>query len=110
VRRRAALAWALGLAAGGCSKPATPGSTLLDREFDAYRAERETQRLDDLRVRASKARADADRVEAELAATNERLRALRSALSEAKGEERRAASEAAPPAAPPPSPAGPAAP
>jgi hypothetical protein len=103
VSGRAGLACALlgALASlGACAAPKAAGPSLLDRELEAYRADRETQRLEDLRDRSSRARAEADRLEADLARTNERIEALRAARAEAKEAERRAA--AAPPPSPPP--------
>jgi hypothetical protein len=99
-----------GATLGGCRTPPAREPTLLDREFAAYRAEREADRVEDLTARAARSKAEGDRVEAELARANERLEALRRALDEARGEERRAAAAAtaATPLAPPP--AGPDAP
>lgn len=67
-----------------CQAPAgTPEGDLLDREYAEYRAGREERRLSDLEARAAKARAEADRLEAELKAALAEIEAKRVRLSDA---------------------------
>ena len=55
----------LAFVGGGCaSEP--PRATLLDREYEAYRGDREERRYEDLKSRHAKARAEADRLDAEV--------------------------------------------
>jgi hypothetical protein len=92
----------------GCKTP-PPGPSLLDKEFEAYRLDRDERRLEDLKSREATARAEADRLERELAGLLRRIREAKAALPDARAEAERLA---APPAAPgsPAAPSSPAAP
>ncbi len=85
VRGFALLAAVAPLLLGACRAPETesPEGNLLDREFAAYKADREERRLSDLEARAAKARADADRLEAELKQALADVEAKRIRLSDA---------------------------
>ena len=52
-------------ALASCTAP-EPKATLLDREFEAYRGDREERRYEDLKERYAKAKAEADRLETEV--------------------------------------------
>lgn len=78
----------------GCRTPPAEPS-LLDREFEAYRLDRDERRAGDLKDRAAKARAEAERLEAELASLLRRIREARARTDEANAEIERLA--AAPP-------------
>jgi hypothetical protein len=113
----------LATACAGCA--AREPETLLDREFAAYRLEREERRVADLEAQAAKARAESERLQAELDAANAEIEAKRVRLSDATRARLRlpdavhvgppgppapqaaapAASPAAPPVSPPPVPA-----
>ena len=54
-----------------------PAPSLLDREYAVYQAEREEARLEDLKARQAKAKGEADRLAAELAALEAEVRARR---------------------------------
>jgi len=81
----------------GCKTP-PPGPTLLDREFEAYRLDRNERSVEDLKTREAAARAEADRLERELAGHLRRIREAKAALPDARAEAERLA------AASPPSP------
>ena len=108
----------LATACAGCA--AREPETILDREFAAYRAEREERRVADLEAQAAKAKAEADRLQAELDAANAEIEAKRIRLSEATKARLRlpeavhvgppAGAPGAVPAAPPPAPTAAAAP
>lgn len=66
----------------GCASKAEPES-LLDREFAAYRADREERRVVDLEARHAKAKAEADRLQVELEAALAEVEAKRVRLSDA---------------------------
>lgn len=99
--------WALLLGAlpgvAGCKTP-PPGPTLLDREFEAYRLDRDERSVEDLKSREVAARAEAERLERELAGYMRRIREAKAALPDARAEAERLA---APPPAPPAPPVSP---
>jgi hypothetical protein len=113
--RRTLRALLLGALSGvaGCKAP-PPGPTLLDREFEAYRLDRDERSVEDLKSREAAARAEAERLERELAGYLRRIREAKAELPDARAEaERLAAPPVAPspvPAAPAPAPLAPAAP
>jgi hypothetical protein len=60
-----------------------PKPSLLDREYEVYRAEREEARLEDLKSRRAKAQAEADRLAQELGALETQVRERRQRVREA---------------------------
>ena len=60
-----------------------PKTSLLDREYEVYRAEREEARLEDLKTRRAKAQAEADRLAKELAALETQVRERRQHVRDA---------------------------
>ena len=88
------------LALASCRTP-PPAPSLLDREFEAYRLDRDERRAEDLSARRVKAKAETDRLEAELAALMRRIREANAALPDARAEaERLAAGRATAPTRP----------
>ncbi len=85
------------LASAGCKSKA-PEPSLLDKEFEAYRLDRDERRMDDLKARGAKAKVEADRLETELAALMRRIREAKAQLPDARAEAESL------PAAPPPAP------
>ena len=71
----------LGLSA--CHTPPKEPS-LLDREFEAYRLDRDERRVDDLKEKEHQARAEAERLERELAALMRRIREAKQGLADAR--------------------------
>jgi hypothetical protein len=72
----------LAIVLAACASRAEP-ENLLDREFAAYRADREERRVADLEARTAKAKAEADRLQAELDAALAEVEAKRVRLSDA---------------------------
>ena len=72
---------ALALAPGCAAEPAK--DTLLDREFEAYRGDREERRLETLKERYAKAKAEADRLDAEMSRLERQVAARRIRVSDA---------------------------
>jgi hypothetical protein len=70
-------------ALGLLSCASEPKPSLLDREYAVYQAEREEVRLEDLKTRQARARAEADRLAAELAALEVEVRARRQRVHDA---------------------------
>ena len=71
----------LGLPA--CHTPSKEPS-ILDREFEAYRLDRDERRVDDLKAKETKARAEAEKLEGELAVSMRRIREARQKLDDAR--------------------------
>ena len=91
---------------------------MLDREFEAYRGDREERRLETLKERYAKAKAEADRLDAEMARLQRQIDAKKIRVSDATAAALRlpeparvgaAGPAGAPPAGPcrPPGPAAP---
>jgi len=78
-----AIAVLLALAAGTGCRSRPPPPSLLDVEMEQYRGDREEHRLEDLRARTARAKAEADRLDAELAAHEAALREKRERVAAA---------------------------
>ena len=76
------LPWFAALALAACAQQPAK-DTLLDREFEAYRGDREERRYDDLKARYAKAKAEADRLDAEVTRLEKEREAKKLRVSDA---------------------------